>query len=98
MASKVQRIKIYYADEREPVEVKVTPRAQVSTERHIGGDWSTMAILSVYYMAWAALRGQDQQTPDFETWLDQVEDVEQLESEKAPDPTEPAQSTDSSLN
>ncbi len=75
----------------------MTPRAQVNTERHIGGDWSSMAILSVYRMAWEALRGKDKDTPDFETWLDQVEDVEQLKDDTA-DPTQSAQSSGSSLN
>jgi hypothetical protein len=96
MASKVQRIKIYYTDGRE-VEVKVKPRAQVATERHIGGDWQTMAILSVYYMAWSSVRLEDKETPDFDTWLDQIDDVEQIEV-KEPDPTGSGQSPDSSLN
>lgn len=96
MPKKVQRVKIYFLDGRE-VEVSVSPRAQVNTERHIGGDWSTMAILSVYRMAWEALRGKDKETSDFETFLDQIEDVEQLKDETA-DPTQPAQSSDSSLN
>lgn len=96
MAKKVQRVKVYYLDGRE-TEVAVSPRAQVNTERHIGGDWSTMAILSVYRMAWEALRGVDKEAPDFETWLDQIEDVEQLKDETA-DPTGSAPSADSSLN
>jgi len=95
MPSKAQKVKIYYTDGTD-VEVKISPRAQVNTERHIGGDWQTMAILSVYRMAWEALRGRDKDTADFETWLDLVEDVEQLEEKKDSDPTESAPSTDSS--
>lgn len=97
MPSRVQKIKIYYADEREPVVVKVSPRALVNTERHIGGDWTTMAILSVYRMAWEAMFAADKNTPAFETWLDEIEDVEQLE-EKEQDPTQPGLSGDSLLN
>lgn len=88
MAAK--KVKVSYNDGRE-VEVKVTPRAQVETERHIGGDWSRMALLSVYHMAWGALRKEDPETPDFETWLDQVDDVEEIEAQK-PDPTSEAPS------
>ena len=97
MASKVQRVRIYYTDGRE-VEVKVKPRAMVATERHIGGEWQNMAILSVFYMAWAAVRLEDKETPDFEAWLDSIDDVEQIEEKKEPDPTESVQSTDSLLN
>lgn len=81
-------LKITYNDEsREPIEVKVTPRAQVNTETHIGGDWARMGILSLYHMAWGSLRKVDPNTPDFETWLDLVENVEEIEPPK-PDPTQ----------
>jgi hypothetical protein len=95
MAAKISRLRIYYSDGRE-VEVKVKPRAQVETERHVGGDWQTMAILSVYYMAWSSVRLTDKTTPDFETWLDTIEDVEQLDGDDAPNPTEETPSPDSS--
>lgn len=97
MAAK--KVKVTYADpEREPVEVKITPRAQVATERHIGGDWSGMALLSVYYMAWVALMKEDPASvPGFEAWLDSVDDVEEIQPPK-PDPTEQAPSDEASLN
>lgn len=94
MAAK--KVKVTYSDGREVV-VKVTPRAQVNTERHIGGDWSHMALLSAYHMAWGALKQEDPDLPDFETWLDRVEDVEEVEAPK-PDPTPPAQSDETSSN
>lgn len=97
MPSKVQRVKIYYSDGRE-TEVKVKPRALVNTERHIGGDWQAMAILSVFYMAWASVRLEDKEAPDFETWLDTVDDVEELKEGKGADPTQSAPSDDSLLN
>jgi hypothetical protein len=86
MAAK--KVIVTYADpEREPVEVKITPKAQVATERHIGGDWSGMALLSVYYMAWVALLNEDPTSiPGFEAWLDTVDSVEDKEDAK-PDPT-----------
>lgn len=87
-----QKLKITYSDEsRPPIEVKVTPRAQVNTETHIGGDWARMAILSLYHMAWGSLRKVDSDTPDFETWLDTVDSVDEVEAAK-PDPTESDQS------
>lgn len=97
MAAK--KVKVTWSDEsREPTVVKITPRAQVATERHIGGDWSGMALLSVYYMAWVALVKEDPAaTPGFEAWLDSVDDVEEV-AEPKPDPTQPAQSDETSLN
>lgn len=96
MAAK--KVKVTYADEtRDAVTVKITPRAQVATERHIGGDWTGMALLSVYYMAWVALSKEDGNTPPFETWLDTVEDVEEVEEQK-PDPTLSDPSDEISLN
>jgi len=78
----------YLDDDREDVEIKVTPRAQVNTETHIGGDWGRMAILSLYHMAWGTLRKSDpENTPDFEKWLDTVEDVAEVAPAK-PDPTQ----------
>lgn len=94
MAAK--KLKITYADGREAI-VKVTPRAQVDTERHIGGDWARMGILSAYYMGWSALRKLDSETPDFETWLDQVDDAEEVDEGK-PDPTPSAPSDETSSN
>lgn len=89
------KLKVTFTDEH-AVEVKVSPRAQVNTETHIGGDWSRMAVLSMYHMAWGTLRKSDpENTPDFETWLDTVEDVAQVEEEK-PDPTPPDHSGDNS--
>lgn len=85
------KLKVTFTDQRE-VEVKISPRAQVNTETHIGGDWGRMAILSLYHMAWGTLRKSDpENTPDFDTWLDTVEDVTEVETAK-PDPTEPGPS------
>lgn len=85
-------LKITYVDEnRPPIQVKVTPRAQVNTETHIGGDWARMGILSLFHMAWGSLKKVEPDTPDFETWLDTIENVEEIEPPKA-DPTPPAPS------
>lgn len=85
-------LKITYVDPRmAPIEVKVTPRAQVNTETHIGGDWARMGILSLYHMAWGSLRKVDPDTPEFDAWLDSVENVDEIEPPKV-DPTPPAPS------
>lgn len=97
MAAK--KVKVTYADEsREPVVVKITPKAQVATERHIGGDWGGMALLSVYYMAWVALVNETPtEIPGFDAWLDSVDDVEEVQEPK-PDPTPPGPFGEASLN
>jgi hypothetical protein len=85
------KLKVKFTDDRE-VEIKVSPRAQVNTETHIGGDWGRMAILSLYHMAWGTLRKSDpENTSDFDSWLDSVEDVTEVEEAK-PDPTQSDQS------
>jgi len=91
-------VKVTYNDpEKKPVEVKITPRAQIATERHIGGDWAGMALLSVYYMAWVALMKEDPEVGGFEGWLDTVSDVEEIQPAK-PDPTPPDPFGGASLN
>lgn len=82
------KLKVTFVDpRREPIELKVLPRAQVNTETHIGGDWGRMAVLSLYHMAWGTLRKTDpENTSDFDTWLDTIEDVTSV-AEAAPDPT-----------
>ena len=92
MAAK--KVKVTYLDGREEV-VKVPPRAQVMTEEHCNGFTRERAILATYYLAWAALNVRGKETLDFETWLDKVDDVEDVDDE-TPDPTPPAQSTDTS--
>lgn len=87
MAAK--KVKVIYNDGRE-VEVKVPPRAQVMTEEYVGGFKSERAILATYYLGWASLNKAGKESLDFETWLDQIDDVEDVEGEVFP--TEPAQS------
>ena len=88
MAAK--KVKVIYLDGRE-VEVLVSPRAQVMTEQYVGGFKSERAILSTFYLGWAALSKAGKESADFETWLDTINDVEDVTDE--PDPTQPAQST-----
>lgn len=86
------KMKVTYADARE-VEVIVTPRAQVETERHFKGtdQAGNQRIQSHYYLAWASLHYTGKEAGDFESFLDVVADVEEIEpvveDEKTTDPT-----------
>ena len=91
MAAK--KVKVVYMDGRE-VEVLVPPRAQVMTEQYVSGFKSENAILSTYHLGWAALKTAGKESADFDTWLDSINDVEDV-TEEVP-PTPPAQSEDTS--
>ena len=88
------KLKVTYVDGRE-VEVIASPRAQVMTEQFIGGFVDERRVQAGYYLAWASLNKAGKEAADYETWLDQVADVEEVEN-KSTDPTQPAQSTDTS--
>ena len=92
MAAK--KVKVIYLDGREEV-VKVPPRAQVMTEDHCNGFTRERAILATYYLAWAALNIRGKELLDFETWLDRIDDVEDVDDE-TPDPTPEVPSADES--
>jgi hypothetical protein len=88
------KLTVTYVDGRK-CEILASPRAQVMTERYFGGITDARRVEAAYYLAWASLNKAGQEPADYETWLDLVEDVEEDEA-KAPDPTLPAQSTDTS--
>lgn len=77
------KMKVTYNDGR-TTEVTVSPRARVDTERYLGGYKSENATLANFHAAWASLDKTSR--PDFETWLDQVADAEEVEVPE-PDPT-----------
>lgn len=92
------RMKVTYADNRE-VTIVISPRAQVETERHFKGTdgAANNRIGSHYYLAWAALRAAGKESSEFESFLDMVADVEEIdpteEDEKNSDPTQTEAST-----
>jgi hypothetical protein len=95
-------VKVVYQDGREET-VKVYPRAQVMAEEHFGGVKNENAISVTYYFGWAALNISGKETLDYETWLNKIEDVEDVtwidDAEKAanePGPTRPDPSGDTS--
>lgn len=100
MAAK--KVKVTYQDGRE-VEVKVTPRAQVMAEEYCNGFKQERGVLATFYLGWAALNKAGKESMDFETWLDQIDDVEDVtwlddveEAANEPLPTQPDPSGDTS--
>lgn len=89
MASK--KVKVTYLDGTVK-EALASPRAQVMTEQHTS--WAENPITATFYLGWAALHKAGKESQDFETWLDLIDDVEEIE--KKADPTPPAQSPDTS--
>lgn len=92
MAAK--KVKVIYQDGRE-VEVKVPPRAQVMTEEYCNGFKSERAILATYYLGWASLNRAGKESLDFETWLDQIDDVEDVDGDVPPTPEDQSGDTSS---
>lgn len=83
------KLKVVYADGREVV-ATATPRAQVMTEQFIGGFAEERKVQAGYYLAWASLNKAGLDSADYETWLDSVAEVEEVEAGE-PSPTQSAQ-------
>lgn len=91
LANRATRMRVYYTDDRDPVEVKVTPAVQVAIEHHY--DMSLVDLTRVehvYYMAWAGLQHAGKEPPEFAAFLETIEDVERVEGEEV-GPTSPGQ-------
>lgn len=82
------KLKVTYTDGREEV-VVASPRAQVMTEQYLGGYGEARQVQGGYYLAWASLNKAGKESADFEAWLDQIDDVEEVDATVTP--TEPAQ-------
>lgn len=76
------KLKVTYADEH-VVEILASPRAQVMTERQYGGISDANKVEASYYLAWASLNKAGKEPSDFDQWLDQVADIEEV---AAPEP------------
>lgn len=85
------KLKVTYTDGREEV-VVASPRAQVMTEQYLGGFVEERKVQGGYYLAWASLNKAGKEPTDYETWLDRISDVEEVEAEVSP--TQPAQPAD----
>ena len=73
------KLKVTYSDGRELV-ILASPRAQVETERHFRGQGIADAnqVEAGYRLAWGSLFYAHKETAEFETWLDEVSDVEDV--------------------
>lgn len=86
------KLKVTYNDKRE-VLVLATPRAQVEAERHFRGQGlgEVNKVEAGYYLAWASLHYAGKEGADFEVWLNDIADVDQVdldaEDERVTDPT-----------
>lgn len=83
------RLKVTYQDGR-VVEVLVSPRAQVDTERKFPGLDKANDVEISFYLAWRSLNAAGMEPADFEAWLGLIADVEPLKKEVV-DPTRPTQ-------
>jgi hypothetical protein len=91
-------IRIWYF-EKEPIEVRINPAAQVKAEEEFGVPLSKMDTMKQnYYMAWLAATRQGKENLSFEDFLDAVMDIEEVipEESQSLGPTSEAQSRDSS--
>jgi hypothetical protein len=90
-----KRIRIMYTD-REPLEVRMGPSAQVQVEDHFDMGLTDMnRVTHVYYMAWASAHHAKLEHRSYAEFLDAIDDVEMV-ADPEPGPTVPAQSPDSS--
>ena len=90
------KLKVIYPDRPDRI-VLVGPRVQVMFERHyktglaktFGKDGGGQ-VEHLYWLAWRSLSLTDRDTPDFDDWLGQIEDVdlEQPDDDEEQDPTQ----------
>jgi hypothetical protein len=92
-------LEVFYVNGRDPVKVRIGPKAEVMFERHFGISMSQagkdISAEHLYYLAWASLRVAGQEGADFESFLDTLEDVEAVTGASL-DPTRTAQESDAS--
>lgn len=89
-----QRLKVGYTDGRE-VEVIVRPKAMVEVERYYKVNLASEGdrrLEHLYYLGWAALHYSGKESNDFEAFLNEVSEVEDITpDDEFADPTPAAQ-------
>lgn len=96
----MMKLRVTYSDGRVET-VLGSPRAQVMTEEKFDGIGSKNRLRASYYLAWVALHKAGREPCDYEVFLDSIDDVEEVEdaeSEKAADPTPEEPPTTTSLD
>jgi hypothetical protein len=83
-----KKLTVTFTDGRDPVETKITPRAQVTAERHFSCSIAAMDHAEqIYYMVWASLHYSAREPRDFDSFLDVLNDIEPVkEDEQSDDP------------
>lgn len=94
------KLSVSFADGRDSIETKLTPRAQVAAERHFGKSIGAMdSSEQIYYIVWASLHYSGREPLDYESFLNVLDDivpVKKEEDKQSHDPTSEAPSPDSS--
>jgi hypothetical protein len=88
------KLKVTYVDGRVE-EVLPNPLARITAERHYGGLTPANVQEATIYMAWSHLNKAGNVTVDFDQWLGQLADAEEIQV-KDVDPTRSAQPTEPS--
>lgn len=95
-----KKLSVSFTDGRSAIVTKLTPRAQVSSERHFGKSIGAMdSSEQIYYMVWASLHYSGREPLDYESFLNVLDDIEPVakeEDKQSDDPTSEAPSPDSS--
>ncbi len=72
-------MKVIYNDGKETV-VRVAPKAQVQFEQHFGRSMFDYGMSPTqeqnFYLAWLSLRVAGKDAPEFDEWLDLIDDVD----------------------
>lgn len=73
---------VTYLDGRDPIKVRIGPKAEVMYERHFGVSLynakQDISAEHLYYLTWCALRSSLKEKLEFDDWLDLVEEVDGL--------------------
>ncbi len=82
------KMKVTYLDGRVE-EVLASPRAQFMAEERFNGITDANRIRAGYFLAWASLHKAGKESADFETFLDQVMDVDDMSEQMTADDVDP---------
>lgn len=76
--------------EREPVEIRITPAVHVAAETEFNTPLQKMdRMKQYYYMAWLAATKQKKYDGDFEQFLEDALDIEEVTAPDGPDSLDP---------
>lgn len=91
------KIKVTYLDGRTET-VRVSPRAQIQVEEHLHGVGERNMLMTSYRLAWQQLRNLGLEDAEFDKWIDEIEDVEEVSAPADPTPGGAAAPAESSTS